>query len=970
MKHILIVFGLLVACFGQAQTYSFLSFSNSFGLPQSQVQCIAQDEHGYLWVGTLGGLAKFNGKVFTSFPLEEGLFNNRISSLKYIQGTLYVGHEGGITVIQNNKAKAYALTQKDRLIPVTDFCLYNDKIVASTEGGGIYIISGQKISKVSLKNEDASVCRDLEVVNGKLFIGTRDGLYVTSDLINFEQNKLFKHYSISAIKNTGEKLYISSFFDGLFQTDYRFTKADSIPLKLTDFYIKSFEIDSRKQLWISTPEGVIRLSEKHKQTKFNEKNGAPTKNINCIFEDHEKNIWFGSDGKGLIRFANPKLELYNQTTGLYSDLILSGLKYNSNEYIFGSYDKGAFIMGKNGTCSPIPIPASTIWDIAQIEGKTWFATEQGLFSWNKYNEPKRFLFNESNSVFRVMKQIGNTLYVANESQIGFIKNNTLIPVPNFKLNTAKHGNIRDLAVYNTNLLVATSKGLFELDLHKKSIKTIHQFKFSLTSVEVDAENRIWIGTENGLILYDGITFKTVSYSNNSGAKFINFIHFIKKIQLIGTNDGVYILDATEENPRVLKHIGNYNGLSNLESNINSTLYENSNFWFGTTEGLAKLKINQNYFEDYPPKLSISKVFVNFDELNSKEYLSNLSISHSRNNLSVVLDGIDLDDPESVMYQYMLIGESEKWSPPSPLSTIVLSNISDGNYVLRIRAFSGTKKISNEVQLKFHIVPPFWRAWWFYILCFIVLAFSIRYYFKLQIKRERNRNYQMNLENKSRLLALEQQSLNASMNRHFIFNALNSIQYFINTQDRISANRYLTNFAKLIRKNLDSAVEGDNMVTLQQELERLDLYLSLESMRFKDRFEYNIHIENIDTEHVKVPSMLLQPFVENSIIHGILPNEDKKGIISIVIKSIGGQLEICIDDNGVGIDESLKKKDAFSGDHKSQGMEITSKRIDLIRKLWNQNYELIGPFQMNNSDRSIKGTRVLIKIPYENLDFNE
>ena len=208
-----------------------------------------------------------------------------------------------------------------------------------------------------------------------------------------------------------------------------------------------------------------------------------------------------------------------------------------------------------------------------------------------------------------------------------------------------------------------------------------------------------------------------------------------------------------------------------------------------------------------------------------------------------------------------------------------------------------------------------------------------------------------------------------MNRHFIFNSLNSIQYFINTQDRISANRYLTNFAKLIRKNLDSAAEGDNVVTLQQELERLELYLSLEAMRFKDRFTYRIENKNIDTEHVKVPAMLLQPFVENSIIHGILPNESKKGEIVISIKSIGGQLEICIDDNGIGIDYSLAKKAAFKGDHKSQGMEITSKRIDLIRKMWNQNYELIGPFQMTNPDSSIKGTRVLIKIPYENLDIN-
>jgi LytS/YehU family sensor histidine kinase len=108
-------------------------------------------------------------------------------------------------------------------------------------------------------------------------------------------------------------------------------------------------------------------------------------------------------------------------------------------------------------------------------------------------------------------------------------------------------------------------------------------------------------------------------------------------------------------------------------------------------------------------------------------------------------------------------------------------------------------------------------------------------------------------------------------------------------------------------------------------------------------------------------------VENSIIHGILPDETKKGIITITIKLIKNQLEVCIDDNGIGIDFSLSKKQGITGDHKSQGMEITSKRISLIRKMWKKDYELIGPFQVTDENGLINGTRVLIKIPYENLD---
>ena len=155
-----------------------------------------------------------------------------------------------------------------------------------------------------------------------------------------------------------------------------------------------------------------------------------------------------------------------------------------------------------------------------------------------------------------------------------------------------------------------------------------------------------------------------------------------------------------------------------------------------------------------------------------------------------------------------------------------------------------------------------------------------------------------------MLALEQQSLNSSMNRHFIFNALNSIQYYINRQDRLAANRYLSDFAKLIRKNLDSS--QDNLTSLRDEIERLELYLKLEHMRFKDKFEYKINIDPaLNLDQIKVPAMLVQPFLENSIWHGLLPRESQ-GYVQIDIISRNKHVEFMITDNGVGIDNSLKK----------------------------------------------------------------
>ncbi|WP_341903046.1 two-component regulator propeller domain-containing protein [Fluviicola taffensis] len=967
----LIVFA-AISTIGMAQDYSFITYSNGQGLPQSQVQCITQDNDGYLWVGTLGGLAKFNGKNFTTFPLEQGLFNNRISCLQNIQKTIWVGHEGGITEITNNKAQTYSFGDNNKTVSVTDFISYQGKIVAATEGSGLYIISNHHISKITLKNEDASTCRDLEIINGKLYIGTRDGLYFTDDLTNFKRVEAFKDRSISGIALTQNKVFISTFFKGLFRTDFTLKQFDSIPVKSNDLYIGAINSDKSNQLWLVSPEGVIRFSPQMKQLDLNEVNGLPVNAINCSFQDNEGNMWFGSDGKGLIRFANQNLQIYSTKTGMPSDLILCGKKLNSGSYLFGSYDKGAFKMNLQGACEKIPLPATTVWDIEYFNGNAWFATELGIFRWDFKSEPQQYNFPNYSSPFRVIKIYKNKLIVADEERIGYIENNVLHRYSDFKFNLNKNGNIRDVSFYYSNMLVATSKGLYELNLAKKTQKLLKKFKASISSIETDTDNRIWIGTENGLVIFDGINYKNISYSSKSGARFINFIQRVESHIFVGTNDGLYVFENSEGSQILVKHIGTNNGLINLESNINSSLFEEGNFWFGTTDGLAKLHVGSNDegFSDFSPKLNIARVLVNYREIDPSNIYNGLKLNYSKNNLIIDLDGISMEDPESVTFQYKLEGESDKWSPPTLNPTIILSNLDAGDYVLHIRAISGTKKISEVSSFAITITPPFWRTWWFYILVFVAIAFGIRYYFRLQIKRERERNYKINLENKSRLLALEQQSLNASMNRHFIFNSLNSIQYFINTQDRVSANRYLTSFAKLIRKNLDSASEGDNVVTLHQELERLELYLSLEAMRFKDRFVYRIDNQGIDLEQVTVPAMLLQPFVENSIIHGILPDETKKGEILVTIKALGDQLEICIDDDGIGIDYSLNKKAKFQGDHKSQGMEITSKRIDLIRKMWNKDYELIGPFQMTNPDRSIKGTRVLIKIPYENLEMND
>jgi LytS/YehU family sensor histidine kinase len=236
-------------------------------------------------------------------------------------------------------------------------------------------------------------------------------------------------------------------------------------------------------------------------------------------------------------------------------------------------------------------------------------------------------------------------------------------------------------------------------------------------------------------------------------------------------------------------------------------------------------------------------------------------------------------------------------------------------------------------------------------------YTVAYFRKLR-RRRAERTRQLVL--RSRMLQLEQQALNANMNRHFIFNALNSIQYCINRQDRTMANKYLTSFAKLIRKNLDAS--QNDTTSLADELSRLELYLLLERMRFKDKFEYSVSIApNVEASSVAIPAMMLQPYVENSIWHGILPMTGPGRVEITVENAEPGRTRINITDNGVGIDRSINDKAEAESDHISRGIEITKGRAEILRKLGLSDIRILGPEQtMDREGRT--GTRVVIDLP--------
>lgn len=227
---------------------------------------------------------------------------------------------------------------------------------------------------------------------------------------------------------------------------------------------------------------------------------------------------------------------------------------------------------------------------------------------------------------------------------------------------------------------------------------------------------------------------------------------------------------------------------------------------------------------------------------------------------------------------------------------------------------------------------------------------------------RNKEKQKTLLLQKQLTEFEHKALHLQMNPHFVFNCLAAISAFVIQNGKDEAIRYLAKFSKLMRLTLEFSKESS--ITLDKEIEALQNYLELEQLRFNNKFDFNISKESNIEDDTAIPSLLLQPYVENAIIHGVVPLEDK-GFINIIFRQIEDQLICIITDNGVGIEQSKKNKETFVNAHKSMAMEISKKRLETLEQLENKKIEL-SITELRDNEK-ILGTQILIKLPLEFIE---
>ena len=704
----------------------------------------------------------------------------------------------------------------------------------------------------------------------------------------------------------------------------------------------------------------------------------------AVMTDREGNLWIGTNGAGIQKFPGNAFQTFTTEDGISGKIVMDVLRDDEGTLWFSTYDNGISSFDKKGLWnyydnSNATLRNTRIWcSEKRSDGGLYFGSSGGLItnlggSINYFTKEEGLPHNQVLS----LKDHNNELFIGTAKGLCKLNSNGEIEMHP----ASPIAKVRGIEIdKSNNIWLATNRGVWMIN----SETQVHYTESSgladesVYCLNIDELGTVWVGTESGLTIIQDEQVKTIPIPGGFGTNHVNFIEFDKNnTAWLGTNNG--LLSSTNPKDKTQealewRRFGPHDGLKYLETNQNSALLEDDKLFFGTSEAPVILELAElRSATTVPvPKVVISSVKINLNTPEWSKYkVENftygawpqpLEVPYEDHHFSFNFDALSLSYPDDVMYQYKLTGVDMDWQRASEVDFTTYGNLSHKDFVFEVRAIDTFGRISDPATFSFSVLPPIWLRWWFIALEVLVASAIVYLIYRARRRVLINEREKEKYEYRSKMLALEQQSLNSSMNRHFIFNALNSIQYYINRQDRLSANKYLSSFAKLIRKNLDSS--QNNLTTLQEEIERLELYLQLESMRFQEKFEYSIDMDDdLDSNTVKVPSMMLQPFLENSIWHGILPKEELGEIKVTIEKTEGDKVLFSIRDNGIGIETSLKNK-TDEPDHISKGMHITSGRIDLIRKMTNQHVELIGPFELLDEQNHVLGTEVKIILPLE------
>jgi hypothetical protein len=688
------------------------------------------------------------------------------------------------------------------------------------------------------------------------------------------------------------------------------------------------------------------------------KNLLPGQFVTNVLVDREGGWWVMTLNAGIFYCSNPKLDIFDITSGLSSNDILR-LANDGKETVFaGLRPAGICTINRlDGNAKRLPIPK---FPIGKFDIWTVF-----------YDTLHRKLF-ISNPLLYFNKNKWETVTWLYNSNV------TKAEIPAKKITLDPSGNA---------LWISAPYNFFKFDLNKniatrnieKPIDNPRTF-----SVNADNQNSIWVTTINGLRLWRNGNYELPDFDHPAlklnprdmeilpngglaiglfgGGLLIRdnkgrFVHLTQREGLLSdqttklhvtqdgfiyacSNAGLAKVNYSEEGKWKIEKINIKDGLPSNQVNDATVLA--GELWVATNKGLARFRSVPKEFPMTAPIMD--KLRVNDRELTFKQ---NYLFAPIQNNVAIQFFSLNFRSEGEINYRYRLLGADTTFNYTDNRS-VNFASLAPGHYTFEVQAQNESGIWSEPSRWSFEIGIFWYQTFWFWsLMTAFIIRIIVLWYRNRLIKAHKD------LEVRNKIRDLEAEALRAQMNPHFIFNCLGSIQQYITQHDSASASKYLSNFARLVRLALHGSVDGRH--SLQDEIDMLENYLGLERLRFGEKFTFKIEIDpGLDKANIFFPPLLIQPFVENALVHGI-SNKMKDGKINISFTQKGDKLHVKVCDNGPGV-STVERALNVSG-HKSVGMTLTKHRLEILSQKDSFFMKpVIGP------DGKAEGTEVEIVIP--------
>ncbi len=1018
--------------FAQETNFSFVNFNYKDGLPEKYIYSVTQDKKGSIWLGTGTGLYHFNGIRFTKINSPRDNAQHQIGNILLnvytdYNGIIWLTSLNAIQKFDPVKHRFTSVNYRDKSIQKIlnsyPTCFERDNRknlwVSTRKNFWFKFESTSSKLKTHYIPKHKRINHNSKTINKLICSPDLNFALSNNGLFEFNEHKKIQSYFYSNFKDCpiydgfydkkNNCLWLACGTSGIQQFDLSSKKFKSYSEFTGDNVITLVHPKSANEIWFGA--NTLGIFNWKKNLVFNFKIETTTdftyrkQPLSRLFTDKENNLWLASfDGLSMLPWQNTQtkqLQLFNKWAN-YTVEPYGVIKKNSIYFFLNNTSNGIiYFDGKSKNWGLIQNPKLTgkyheingiISATQNKQGLCIAANKTELFTLDLDaktltpllpSKKTRFIIGE---IKRILFQTASTLFIQTK-QNGFyrlnIKNQKIEHysiqkiVEMTKKSSSKNISLK-LVDSAKNLWFVRANGLYMLDTKKNAFKHVAYQPSSNTktiiqeSIDIVQESptSFWISThESGIFHYslskgkEQLTNYNQSNSNLPSDYCENLVIDKKGNLWIGSLNG--LVKFNTKTREVSSILGQQNGLKENSAIIPINLHSDGEITLSYYGAISLLNSTNYKINTKRPEIIVTSVESLARKFNIQDQNS-LVLKPEETSFTVNYFSPSYTNSNHIIYRYKLSHFDTIWKKTNA-NSINYSNIPSGKYTLILQAINNDGIKGKQEKIEIEILTPFWKQPFYYLLLtFLIIGISLILY-KRKIQQIRKEEKLKN-SFEAKIAQLEMKAMRAQMNPHFIFNSLNSIQKYLLQNDGLTASKYLSKFSKLIRLILESSNQQN--IQLSDEIHLMELYIELESMRFNQQFDYFIKIDQqIQPETTIIPSMIIQPYIENAIWHGLL-HKSSKGLLKLEFKLVGtNTVLVIIEDNGIGRKKATELNSKNLLKNKSYGMKITADRISMINDLHQSNTSIqIEDLYDVNGDAS--GTRILITIPFKTMQAHE